>query len=138
MKKILLFFLFAIPVSGFSQDEQQIMKILQHQVQSWNRGNLDSFMVGYWENDSLMYIGKSGATYGYRPALERYKTNYSDKEKMGQLKYDILQIKRLSPEYYFVVGKWFLNRSVGDIGGHFTLLFRKINGNWRIVVDHSS
>jgi hypothetical protein len=57
---------------------------------------------------------------------------------MGKLSFDILEVKRLSPGYYFVVGKWFLKRSVGDIGGMYTLLFRKINGKWVIVVDHSS
>jgi hypothetical protein len=40
--------------------------------------------------------------------------------------------------YYTVVGKWFLKRSVGDVGGHYSLLFRRIKGKWVIVLDHSS
>jgi len=47
-------------------------------------------------------------------------------------------VKKLSKEYYHVTGKWFLERSIGNIGGHYTLLFRKINGRWVIVSDHSS
>jgi len=57
---------------------------------------------------------------------------------MGSLSFDLIKVQRLSPEYYFVVGKWFLKRTVGDIGGHYDLLFRKINGRWFIVSDHSS
>jgi ketosteroid isomerase-like protein len=57
---------------------------------------------------------------------------------MGKLSFDLLEVKKLSPEYYFVLGKWFLKRSIGNTGGYYTLLFRKIKGKWVIVVDHTS
>jgi len=56
----------------------------------------------------------------------------------GDFDFTILEIKLLSSEYGFVLGKWHLARTIGDIGGHFTLLFRKINGQWLIVADHTS
>jgi len=55
-----------------------------------------------------------------------------------KLDFEILQVKLLSGEYAFVLGKWHLTRSIGDIGGHFTLLFRKIKGQWFIIADHTS
>jgi ketosteroid isomerase-like protein len=121
-----------------SSNEKQILGILEKQTQAWNRGDLASFMVGYWQNDSLMYIGKSGITYGYAYTLANYKRNYADTASMGKLSFTILQLKKLSDEYYFLVGKWHLKRSIGDVGGHYSLLFRKINGEWTIVADHSS
>jgi ketosteroid isomerase-like protein len=129
-----------ICVFAFSQDKnvEAIRKVLAIQTQAWNRGNIDEFMKGYWKNDSLKFIGKSGITYGYQQTLERYKRNYSDTAQMGKLSFNILEIKKLSAEYYFVVGRFFLKRSVGDLDGTFTLLFRKINGTWMIVVDHTS
>lgn len=127
---------FVLPAQD--KDKQKILSILQRQTEDWNRGNIDAFMIGYWNSDSLMFIGKSGITYGYKKTLENYKKNYSDTAQMGKLSFNILQVKRLSNEYYYVVGKWFLKRSVGDIGGHYNLLFRKINGKWVIVADHSS
>ncbi|HEY0680004.1 MAG TPA: nuclear transport factor 2 family protein [Chitinophagaceae bacterium] len=125
-------------VSAQDKDKQQILSVLQKQVENWNRGNIEAFMVGYWNNDSLMFIGQSGVTYGYNATLANYKKNYGDTAKMGKLSFDILQVKKISPTYYFVVGKWFLKRSVGDVGGHYTLMFRKIEGKWVIVADHSS
>ena len=95
-------------------------------------------MQGYWNHDSLLFIGKSGPTYGYKATLERYKKSYSTPEQMGMLYFTLLQIKGLSKEYYSVAGKWELKRATGDISGHFTLLFRKIKGQWLIVSDHSS
>ena len=121
-----------------NKDEKEITDLLNRQTVSWNKGNLDEFMSGYWHNDSLMFVGKNGITYGYTNALNNYKTNYNSPEKMGKLFFEILKLKKLSPEYYFVLGKWFLKRPAGDIGGHYTLLFRKINGKWMIVADHST
>src|ERR1700712_5610132 len=140
MKKILvlLIILFSFMIS-FSQssDEIAIRKVLAIQESDWNSGNIDNFMKGYWVNDSLMFIGKS-VTYGWQKTLDRYKKGYPDTAAMGKLTYTLLKFKPLSSVYYFVVGQWHLERSIGDVGGYFTLLFRKINGQWLIVVDHSS
>jgi ketosteroid isomerase-like protein len=57
---------------------------------------------------------------------------------MGKLQLQIISIKLLGKDLAFVVGKWNLERTVGDVGGHFTLLMRKIKGKWAIVADHSS
>jgi hypothetical protein len=120
------------------KDKKAILSLLHTQTQEWNRGNIKEFMNGYWNNDSLMFIGKAGVTYGYSNTLNNYITRYGDTTKMGKLFFDIIKIKKLSPEYYWVLGKWFLKRSIGDIGGHYTLLFRKINNHWVIIADHTS
>jgi ketosteroid isomerase-like protein len=141
MKKILAVCLLISFLSASAQsnkDEKSILGILKNQTESWNRGDIDQFMVGYWQNDSLLFIGQSGVTKGYANTLNNYKKNYSDTAKMGKLSFDILQVKKISPDHYWVLGKWSLKRSVGDIGGHYTLLFRKIKGKWVIVADHSS
>lgn len=121
-----------------SKDEQLIRNILEEQRLAWNSGNLEKFMESYWQSDSLMFIGKSGITYGWQNTLSNYKKGYPDTAAMGKLSFDILETKRLSVMYFFVVGKWHLTRTVGNAGGHFTLLFKKIKNRWVIVADHSS
>jgi hypothetical protein len=141
MQRILPFccFLFSVvTVLAQSADEGAIRKLMDDQSQAWNRGSLDDFMKGYWENDSLEFIGKNGISYGYAQALGNYKKNYDSPDKMGQLSFTLLELKKLSPEYYFITGKWFLKRNAGDVGGIFTLLFRKIGGHWVIIADHTS
>jgi hypothetical protein len=129
---------FSLLLSAQSTDEQSVRRILTNQTDAWNRGNLEAFMQGYWHNDSLMFIGKNGVTYGWSNTLSNYKKSYPDTSAMGKLAFTILFVKRLSPEYYHVTGKWMLKRSIGDLSGHFTLLFRKIKGDWVIISDHSS
>jgi uncharacterized protein (TIGR02246 family) len=140
MKFLSLFFALCIStaVTAQSGDEAAIRKILREQTESWNKGDLDDFMKGYWKSDSLMFIGSGGVTYGYQNTLNNYKKNYSNADKMGKLEFTLLKVQRLSPEYYFVVGKWQLTRNAGNVGGHYDLVFRKINGQWFIISDHSS
>lgn len=140
MKSILIVLLTILSFSVFSQskDEAEVRNLLATQNAAWNRGDVDAFMVGYWENDSLMFIGKSGVTYGYKNTLANYKKNYPDTTAMGKLTFTLIQVKQLSPEYFHVTGKYYLTRTIGDASGHFTLVFRKISGNWVIISDHSS
>lgn len=140
MRKIffIIFLLITGSLSAQSKNETAIRKILAEQTAAWNRGDIKKFMTGYWENDSLMFIGKSGVTYGWTNTLNNYKKSYPDTTAMGKLSFNIISVKRLSKKYYHVVGKWFLKRSIGDLSGHYTLLFQKVNGNWVIIADHSS
>ncbi|HQW45140.1 MAG: nuclear transport factor 2 family protein [Chitinophagaceae bacterium] len=140
MKTILLSLITLLTIQSFAQpkNELAIRNILATQTAAWNRGEIDNFMNGYWENDSLMFIGKSGVTYGWTNTLNNYKKGYPDTAAMGKLVFTLIQVKKLSGKYYHVTGKWLLKRSIGDVGGHYTLLFKKINGRWVIVSDHSS
>lgn len=130
--------LFSIGAAAQSANVDAIKKLLNTQKDAWNRGSVTEFMKGYWENDSLMFIGKGGVTYGYKNTLENYKKNYPDLATMGTLTFTFISFKRLSEKYYRVVGKYYLTRTIGDASGHFTLLCEKINGEWVIIEDHSS
>lgn len=121
-----------------NKNETAIRKMLAAQVTEWNKANMEGYMKGYWESDSLVFIGSKGPTYGYAATLARYKKGYPDTDHTGTLTSTILSLKKLSAKYYFVVGKWALARKAGDIGGSYTLLLRKIKGEWVIVCDHSS
>jgi ketosteroid isomerase-like protein len=135
---LLLTILFSLSVAAQSKNEETIRNLLEEQTIAWNRGDIDGFMQGYWESDSLMFIGKNGVVWGWQNTLNNYKKGYPDTAAMGKLAFDLIQIKKLSRKYYFVVGKWMLQRNAGDLSGHYNLLLRKIRGQWKIVADHSS
>ncbi len=127
-----------LTLSAQNKDEQAIRNILRDQTQNWNKGNIEAFMQGYWHSDSLLFVGKNGPKYGFQTTLENYKKSYPDTATMGKLSFEVLKVEQLSPNRYFVLGKWMLKRSIGDVSGFYTLLFKKINNQWVIVVDHSS
>ena len=142
MKKLffstLLSVLFVTIVSAQNHDEAAIRQLLQKQTDDWNKGSVDDFMQGYLNSDSLLFVGKNGPKYGYLPTLENYKKSYPDMATMGKLTFDIMQMKPLSPQYYFVLGKWHLDRLAGNVEGYFTLVLKKIKNRWTIIADHSS
>ncbi|MFT4095442.1 MAG: nuclear transport factor 2 family protein [Niabella sp.] len=135
---VLLLLTSAGSIAAQSKNEKEIKAVLAKQTTAWNNGDIDTFMETYWKNDSLLFIGKKGVTYGWQPTLENYKKSYPDKAAMGTLHFTIIKISALSPVYYNVVGKWHLIRAIGDLEGHYTLLLKKIDGKWVIIQDHSS
>jgi len=140
MKQILpgIFYLFVAGLSAQSPDHQAIRQIMARQEVDWNKGDLEGFMAGYWRSDSLRFIGSKGLTHGWQKTLTNYQKGYPDPDAMGKLTFTILSVEKLSKRSAFVVGKWYLARKVGDLSGHYTLLWKKIGSKWFIVTDHSS
>lgn len=138
MTSLLFFLLIQAPTISLSEEDKVISNKLFNQAKCWNEGDIDCFMEDYWHNDSLMYIGKNGVTYGWQNTLDNYKKRYPSKREMGILDFEIIKLDRLDESHYFMIGKWSLKREIGDIGGHFSLIWKKINREWVIVADHSS
>ena len=120
--------------------ETAIRAVLSAQVEAWNRGDIPAFMDGYDRSDRTLFVGKDVA-HGWQPVMDRYRKNYSNKEQMGTLRFEIEKVDRLGSKYANVVGRFFLARSAasgGDSSGVFTLLFEKKSGAWKIVQDHTT
>ncbi len=131
----------ALAVSGQalgSRERAMILKVMADQELAWNKGDLEGFMQGYWHDDSLRFIGKSGITYGWQATLDNYKKSYPDRAAMGQLSFTILRVESLGKRRAYVTGAWHLQREKDAPQGYYTLLWRKLHGTWVIVADHSS
>jgi hypothetical protein len=124
--------------TSVSSIQHEITNTMHAQQKAWNMGDLVGFMNGYWESDSLRFLGKDGVTLGWKSSLERYQRVYPSNEKMGTLRFDNLRIEVLNGKSAYVDGRWNLFRSSDTLSGHFTLLWKRINGRWVIVSDHSS
>lgn len=143
MRKYCRFLLLFLALNGVAHAQENaesaIRKVLERQNKNWNDGNIEAFMEDYWKSDSLMFIGKSGVVYGWKATKDRYFKSYPNRKTMGQLAFDIKEVAMHSPTTAWVLGSWKLTRpEVGDIGGYFTLIFKKINGKWLVVSDHTS
>ncbi|MDH5609440.1 MAG: nuclear transport factor 2 family protein [Cyclobacteriaceae bacterium] len=134
----MMLMLFFQVFSATANDEAAIRAILARQQSCWNAGDLECFMEGYWKSAHLTFIGSKGITYGWAETLLSYKKNYPNPTAMGELKFDIKLIRPLGEEYMYVVGQWQLTRTDDSPGGHFSLVWQKIEGEWVIISDHSS
>ncbi len=112
---------------------------MQRQQYAWNQSDLAGFMEGYLPSDSLMFIGKSGVKYVQEATLKRYMTGYPDASAMGKLTFENLKLISLGDQAGWLMGKWALKKEAQeDAAGMYTLLWRKFEGTWLIVADHSS
>jgi len=135
-----LVFGFLTPLLAQSESSvfEEIKKILFQQEQDWNKGDIDAFMNAYWKSDELQFGGASDITKGWQETLDNYKKGYPDKATMGKLTFQVKDMTRHSKKVVSLTGSWELEREKDRPGGHFLLIWRKIKGEWKIVVDHTS
>jgi ketosteroid isomerase-like protein len=120
------------------QPAEAVRAILSSQQAAWNRGDIPAFLEGYCNSPELTFAGSEGIVRGYEGLLQRYRKSYPDRSAMGELDFSGLEIRALGPDAALVLGHWHLRRVGGDMGGVFTLVFRRFPEGWRIIHDHTS
>lgn len=123
--------------SSETQDKKEIIQLMKQQEADWSANNLEGFMAGYWKSDSLKFYGRNGITYGWQKTLDNYKKGYPTKEDTGTLSFTINCISKIENQSYYVMGEYHLTRIKGDANGVFMIIFKKIDGHWRIIADTS-
>ncbi|WP_300375767.1 nuclear transport factor 2 family protein [Henriciella sp.] len=124
-----------LPEASPAADKAAIRAMLAAQDAAWNEGDIDAFMQGYWQSPRLRFASGGDVTRGYETTLNRYKARYDSPGAMGTLSFDDLEINLLSPDAAVVHGAWQLARETDTPGGLFTLVLRRIDGEWKIVSD---
>ena len=117
---------------------KEVMDNMRKQEQAWNNFDIEGFMKYYWNNDSLMFIGSKGITYGWKTTLANYKKSYPNKEATGVLTFVNYSVEELSPTAVYVMGHWEIKKKDKNVGGYYTLLWKKIKGEWVVVSDHTN
>ncbi len=119
-------------------DKDKVLDAMKQQVDCWNKGDIECFMEHYIKSDSLLFMGKTGITYGWQNTLNGYHSRYPDDAAMGKLQFAIIDLKTLGPTHFFMTGKFYLYREIGDLEGYFSLVWEKVGQQWLIISDHTS
>ena len=141
--RFVIFFLIVSTTTISSQnikekDSLQILTVLETQRQAWNNFDIDEFMQGYLKSDKLVFSGSNGPIYGWNFVKDRYLKTYSSNELMGYLDFEINDLFLITKKAAILLGKFNIKRDSENLSGYFTLVFKKIKGNWYIVSDHTS
>lgn len=118
----------------------EIAHVLRTQASAWNTGDIETFMSAYWRSPQLTFVSGGNVTRGWEPTLEGYRQRYPTRAAMGRLTFDQIEVRELARDAALVLGRWRLDRELPEqpVGGRFTLLFRRLEGKWVIVYDHTS
>jgi beta-aspartyl-peptidase (threonine type) len=125
------------PTAG-TEIDQQITSVLTDQVDAWNRGDIDAFMETYWKSDKLSFSSGGQTTRGWKATRDRYHDRYPNRDAMGKLNFSELEITQLGDDAALMLGRWQLERAGDKPGGNFSLVMRKVDGQWKIIHDHTS
>lgn len=117
--------------------ETEISEMIGRQVASWNAGDLDGYMLYYWNSPELTFNSGKKLISGWNELHSMYTEKYFGGER-GVLTFTEPEVMVLSPESAYVTGRWNVQLPDTLRAGMFTLIVRKIDGQWRIVHDHSS
>jgi len=126
------------PPDTHDADRAAINSVLKAQQAAWNRGDVNAFLVGYWQSPELTFSGSNGVSRGWDGVLARYKKNYPNRAAMGHLDFSDLEFRFLGPDAALVLGKWHLHREKDELGGVFTLVWQRFPEGWKIIHDHTS
>ncbi|MEY2487174.1 MAG: hypothetical protein QOH39_2822 [Verrucomicrobiota bacterium] len=121
-----------------SRAKAEIQLVLTAQQAAWNRGEIEEFMKGYWNSPNTVFVSGDDVTRGWQTVYDRYRSKYSNREKMGTLQFSELEIQPLNDDAALVLGRWALDRAADKPHGRFTLIFKRTADGWKIVHDHTS
>lgn len=128
-----------------ADDAADVRAVLAAQERAWNKGDLDGFMAGYWNDDKLTFISGGDITTGWKETKARYEKRYkADGKEMGTLRFHQLQVEKLGDGTALAHGKFALtfteakDEANKTAAGRFTLILRKTPDGWKIVHDHTS
>ncbi len=119
-------------------DSSRIMTSFYQQQDAWNEGDVEQFMQAYWPDDRLVFIGSNGPTYGYENVKQNYYRRYPDKTAMGTLKFEVIELSQIDEKTVFQIGKFHLTRTIGNLEGYFSLIWKKFGNKWLIISDHTT
>jgi len=125
----------ACSVQSSPPPTQEVRAVMMAQQDAWNRGDIEGFMDGYERSETTTFVSGDEITRGWQTVLDRYKQRYSSQTQMGRLTFSELEIKTLADGIAVADGRWQLKRENDAPHGRFTLVFRRNNGNWRIIHD---
>ncbi len=136
---LLLLFVFSCKTTQptATDDVAVIRSILDQQQKAWSENDLEGFMSGYWESEELTYFSRGKISKGWQTTLANYKRNYPTTKETGKLNFEIANITQINKDAYWVMGSYFLTREAGDANGTFMIVFKRINGEWKIIGDSS-
>ena len=121
---------------GAADGGHEVLTLLDRQAAAWSRGDLEGFCSIY--ADDAVFVSPSGVTKGRAEVLARYKKKYGgDAKGMGTLTLTPFDV-RAGADEVSVAAKWTLRfADKPEATGHTVVVFRLLQGQWRIVHDAS-
>ncbi|MCK9512910.1 MAG: DUF4440 domain-containing protein [Pigmentiphaga sp.] len=122
--------------------ESGVRDMLDASARAWWAGDLDAFMKVYVEAPQTRYRSQGRDVLGHAAIREMYAGRFGGiPGQLGRLSFDVLELRPLGAEHALLVGRYHLQPPQAEADpatGQVTLILRRMGGQWRIEVDHTS
>lgn len=121
-------------------EQLQVVKIVLAEQAAWNKGDLDGYLSHYKDSpDTQAVLGT--LIRGMGAIRSVFKTNYPNRDAMGQLDYMEVEARELGEKFAVATGKYRLERSKkngGSAEGTFTEIFEKSENGWVVIFSETT
>ena len=135
--------LLAITLPASAEDDKAdvaaaVRSVMAATREAWNRGDLAGYMAGFARSERTRHIFNRDVTVSHSAIEARFRSRYPDPSSMGTISNSDLDISVLAPDAASAFAHWTFERDGKTFAGVFTLIFRRLDGRWVIVHDHST
>lgn len=119
---------------------QQAYAALVRMVDSWNSHDLEGYLDVYWHSPELLWVEEGVVLNGWQSLHDRYVRGFNDLNAMGRATIARIQIKMTDADNALALEHWAIAfpGSGRTVAGVDTATLRRVDGVWKITVNHSS
>jgi ketosteroid isomerase-like protein len=105
---------------------------------AWNRGDLEAFVDDYARDSTTTFVAGGRVQYGWEWINDNYSGWWDLGSERDSLRFEDVAARSLGSDYLLTTARFVLFR--GDsvtASGPFTLVMKRIEGEWKIIHDQT-
>jgi uncharacterized protein (TIGR02246 family) len=126
--------------SASKSDGRLVYEILLKMLDRWNAHDIEGHLEVYWNSPDLLVVVDSEQFNGWQQLHDSYLNGYPDRNSMGFIDPQRIQVKLLKPDLALALTWWSISfpTSGQKVVGNTTMNLQKFDDGWKIVASHTS
>ena len=125
-------------VAGAPDPEKEIYDQMMKMLDAWNRHDLDAYLDGFLHSDDIVLVVDGETIRGWDLLSKAFHSGYPNREEMGTVFFDRVQVQMLGPDLGFVLIWYSIAFPKKKQFGTDTIIVKKIAEGWREMISHTS
>ncbi len=116
-----------------------VRAMLTRSAAAWNRRDLAAFVGDYAPDSGTTFVSGGHVRHGFAWIRRNYEPTFAPGATHDSLRFAEVEARALGDDFILATARFTLFR--GDSvtsSGPFTLILQRMNGQWKIVHDHTS
>jgi uncharacterized protein (TIGR02246 family) len=125
-------------VAAAGDPEKEIYDQMMKMLDAWNRHDLDAYLDGFLHSDDIVLVVDGETIRGWDLLSKAFHSGYPNKDEMGTVFFDRVQVQMLAPDLGFVLVWYSIAFPKKKQFGTDTIIVKKVAEGWREMISHTS